>query len=158
MDPIRRPRPPLPAGFTLIEMMMVVVIIGAMLAFGLPYFRSATKKSDARGAMDAVAALHALTKQTAVQRGRVTRLVMDRSAGTMVVVANKVSGTGVDTVGRVQNLASRFGVTFLTVPTRDTLMFTPRGLGTEAGDTRIIVYKGGFVDTLMISSAGRMIR
>ena len=33
--------PPDTAGFTLIEMMMVVVIIGAMLAFGLPYFRSA---------------------------------------------------------------------------------------------------------------------
>jgi prepilin-type N-terminal cleavage/methylation domain-containing protein len=149
---------PAPPGFTLIEMMMVVVIIGAMLAFGLPYFRSATTKSDARGALDAAAALHALTKQTAVQRGRVTRLVMDRSAGTMVVVANKVSGTGVDTVGRVQNLASRFGVTFTTSPTRDTLMFTPRGLGTESGDTRIIITKGSFVDTLMISSAGRMIR
>src|SRR3954467_519610 len=88
---------PAPPGFTLIEMMMVVVIIGAMLAFGLPYFRSATTKSDARGPLDAAAALHALTKQTAVQRGRVTRLVMDRSAGTMVVVANKVSGAGVDT-------------------------------------------------------------
>ncbi len=145
-------------GFTLVEMMMVVVLIGAMLAFALPYFRTSTTKSDVRGAMDAIAALHGMTKQAAVQRGRVSRLVMDRAAGTMVVVANKVIGTGVDTVGRVQSLASRFGVTFVTSPTRDTLAFTPRGLGVESGVTAIIVTKGTFADTLAVSSAGRLIR
>ena len=152
-------RTALPArGFTLIEMMIVVVVIGAMLAFALPYFRSSNTKSDVRGAMDAIAALHGLTKQTAVQRGRITRLVMDRAAGTMVVVASKVTGTGVDTVGRVQSLSSRFGVTFSTSPTLDTLIFTPRGIGVESGTTAIIVSKSGFADTLAVSSAGRLIR
>jgi prepilin-type N-terminal cleavage/methylation domain-containing protein len=155
-----KPAAPIPGirGFTLIEMLMVVVVIGAMLAFGLPYFRSATTKSDVRGALDAVAALHSRTKSMAVQRGRVSRLVMDRTAGTMWVVANKVTGTGVDTVVGVQSMASRFGVTFTTVPTRDTLSFTPRGLGTESGTTAIIVTKGAFADTLAVSSAGRLIR
>ena len=145
--------------FTLIEMLMVVVVIGIFLGFGLPYIRSGTVKSDVRGAMDAVAALHGLTKQTALQRSRGTRLVIDKTNGTMVVVANKVTGSGVDTVGRVQNLTSRFGVTITTVPsTRDTLTFIPRGIGTESGDTRIILTKGGFLDTLVISSAGRIMR
>ena len=145
-------------GFTLAEMMIVVVVIGAMLAFGLPRFKTSTIKADVRGAMDAVAALHALTKTSAIQRGRVTQLVMDRSNTTMVVVANKVTGAGVDTVGRVQNLFSRFGVRFTTIPTRDTLIFTPRGIGTESSDTRIVVGKSGFLDTLLISSAGRIMR
>lgn len=145
-------------GFSLIEMMMVVVIIGIMLRVGLPYFRTSNTKADVRGAMDLVSALHAKTKQSAVQRGRVSQLIMDRTNTTMVVVANKVSGSGVDTLGKVENLATRFGVTFTTSPTRDTLMFTPRGLGVEPNDTRIIIRKGTFLDTLVISSAGRLMR
>ena len=147
-----------PAGFTLIEMLMVVVVIGAMLAFALPRFRNSTKQGDVRGSLDAMAAMHNIARQTSIQRSRVTRLVIDRTNGTMVVVANKVSGTGVDTVGKVQNLLSRFGVTLSSSPTRDTLTFTPRGLGTEANNTLLISTKSGFSDTLTISSAGRRIR
>lgn len=145
-------------GFTLVELMVVVVLVGVLMRFALPFFRTGTTKSDVRGAADAAAAIHELTKQTAIQRSRVTRMVMDRSASTMVAVANKVSGSGVDTVGKVVSLASRFGVTFTTSPTRDTLIFTPRGIGTESSDTKIIITKGGFYDTVSVSSAGRLIR
>ena len=145
-------------GFTLIELMVVVVVVGAMLAIGLPFYRDATRKSDVHGAMDVISVLHGLTKQTAVQRGRVARLVMDPSNGTMVVVATNLGGTGVDTVGRVQSIASRFGARFTTSPSRDTLTFTPRGLGVEASNTLIIVQKGNVYDTITVSSAGRLMR
>jgi Tfp pilus assembly protein FimT len=135
-----------------------VVLMGAMLAIGLPFFRDTTRKSDVRGSLDVIAALHNMTKQTAVQRGRVARLVMDPSNGTMVVVATNLGGTAVDTVGSVQSLASRFGTRFTTSPSRDTLTFTPRGLGVEAGNTLIIVQKGSFYDTITVSSAGRLTR
>jgi prepilin-type N-terminal cleavage/methylation domain-containing protein len=155
----KTPQPATPVrGFSLVEMLMVVVIIGIMLRFGLPYFRTANTKADVRSAADLVSSLHATTKQAAVQRGRVSQLIMDRTNQTMVVVANKVTGSGVDTVGSVQSLSSRFGVAFSTSPTRDTLMFTPRGLGVESSDTRIIIAKGSFRDTLIISSAGRLMR
>lgn len=147
-----------PRGFTLIEMLMVVVVIGALMAFALPRFRSSTSKGDVRGAIDAMAAMHNIARQTSIQRSRVVRLVIDRTNGTMVVVSNKVSGTGVDTVGRVQSLNSRFGVTLSSSPTRDTLTFTPRGIGTEANSTLLIATKAGFADTLTISSAGRRVR
>ena len=145
-------------GFTLIELMVVVVVIGAMMAIGLPFYRDATRKSDVRGAMEVISVLHGLTKQTAVQRGRVARLVMDPTNGTMVVVATNVGGTAVDTVGRVQSIASRFGARFTTSPSRDTLTFTPRGIGVEANNTLIIVSKSNFYDTLTVSSAGRLMR
>jgi prepilin-type N-terminal cleavage/methylation domain-containing protein len=145
-------------GFSLIEMLMVVVIIGIMLRVGLPFFRTANTKADVRGAADLVSSMHARTKQAAVQRGRVAQLIMDRTNQTMVIVANKVTGAGVDTVSKVENLSTRFGVQFGTSPTRDTLMFTPRGLGVEASDTKIIIGKGTFRDTLTISSAGRLVR
>ena len=145
-------------GFTLVEVMMVVVLVGVLLRFALPYFRSGTTKADVRGAADAAAAIHELAKQTAIQRSRTAKMVMDRTNVTMVVVATKVSGAGYDTIGSVQNLSSRFGVTFSTSPTRDTLTFTPRGIGTESADTKIIFNKLTFYDTLTVSSAGRLVR
>ncbi len=145
-------------GFTLVEVMIVVVLVGVLLRFALPYFRSGTTKADTRGAADAAAALHELAKQTAIQRSRTSKLVMDRTNVTMVVVATKISGAGYDTVGQVQNLSSRFGVTFTTSPTRDTLTFTPRGIGIESSDTKIIFNKLTYYDTVTVSSTGRLIR
>jgi prepilin-type N-terminal cleavage/methylation domain-containing protein len=143
-------------GFTLIEILIVVVLIGAMMAIGFPYFRSATLKGDLRGGGDALAQLHAVAKQTSIQRGRTARLVMDPSAYTAVVTVTNQAGSAQDTVGRVENLADRFGVRFTT--TTNTLIFTPRGIGAEATGTTIIVTKGGFADTITISAAGRLVR
>jgi prepilin-type N-terminal cleavage/methylation domain-containing protein len=143
-------------GFTLVEILIVVVLIGAMLAIGIPYFRTGTLKGDLRSGGDAIAQLHAVAKQTSIQRGRTTRLVMDPGANTVVVTATNAAGTAQDTVGRVENLNDRFGVTFTT--TTNTLVFTPRGIGGETSGTTIIVSKAGFADTITISAAGRLVR
>lgn len=143
-------------GFTLVEILIVVVLIGIMLAVGIPYFRTGTLKGDLRSGADAIASLHSVAKQTAIQRGRTARLVMDATANTVVVVATNAAGTGLDTVGRVENLNDRYGVTFTT--TTPTLIFTPRGIGAETSGTTIIVSKQSFSDTLTISAAGRLVR
>jgi hypothetical protein len=74
---------------------------------------------------------------------------------TVHVEANNVAG-GVDTVGRVEDLGSRFGVQFTT--TRPVLTFTPRGIGGDPGGTRVVVTKGSVADTVTISAAGRLLR
>jgi prepilin-type N-terminal cleavage/methylation domain-containing protein len=142
--------------FTLIEMVIVIAVIGILLTVSLPFFRSANLKSDLRASIDAIASMHATAKAAAIQRGRLTRLVLSASASQVFVVANKAAGTGVDTVGLVENLGSRFGVTFTS--TRDTLTFTPRGVGTELSGTTIIVSKSSLSDTITISAAGRLTR
>lgn len=143
-------------GFSLIEMVIVVVVIGVLLTVSLPYFRSAGLKTDLRAGMDAIASLHATAKATAIHRGRIARLVLASSDASAYVVANSASGSGVDTVGLVENLGSRFGVSFST--SRDTLSFTPRGVGTELSGTTIIVTKSSLSDTITISAAGRLTR
>lgn len=143
-------------GFTAVEMVIVIVLVGIMMAVAIPYFRGATTKGAVGGAMDAISSLHAVARATAIQRGRTARLVLLTSASTALVVANSSSGTGVDTVGSVENLGSRFGVTFTT--TRDTLTFTPRGVGSDLSGTTIIVAKSGFQDTITVSAAGRLTR
>lgn len=142
-------------GFSLVEMVIVVVLIGVMLAIGLPFFRSSTNSGSVRGASDAVASMHARAKLTAIQRGRATRLMFNTAASRVWVVASKATGSGQDTVGAVEDLSERFGVTLRT--SRDSLIFTPRGVGTELSGTTIIVAKGGVADTLTASAAGRLI-
>ena len=144
------------SGFTVIEMLIVVVLVGILTSVSLPFFRTSSSKSSVRGAMDAISTMHAVAKAAAIGRGRIARLVLNAGAGTAVVVANKATGAGVDTIGSVENLGTRFTVTFTT--TRDTLTFTPRGISSDLTGTTIIVIRSTFRDTITVSAAGRLTR
>ena len=143
-------------GFTLIEILLVLVLVGVLMRVALPYFRTATDKSSVRSAMDVVASLHARAKAVAVQRGRIAGLVMNPSAGTMVVVARNTAGTGWDTIGRVENMRSRFGVSF--TATQNSIAFSPRGIGADVVSTTIVISKSTFSDTVTAAVGGRLIR
>lgn len=134
---------------------MVVVIAGIMMTVAFPYIRKSSDRGGVTEAVVAISSMHARAKLASIQRGRITRLKMNTSANTMWVVANKASGTGIDTVGKVEDLNSRFGITFTT--SKDSLVFTPRGIGTETSGTTIIVTKGSAADTVTISAAGRLV-
>ena len=149
-------RSPARRGFTLIEMLLVVTLIGILTTVALPRFRDASGKGSVRSAMDAFASMHAVAKNTAVQRGRTTRLIIRPSLNTVLVVASKVTGTGVDTIGRVENFSTRFGVTITT--TRDTMVLSPRGVGLDPGGTTVIFRKTTSVDTVLVSAGGRVFR
>lgn len=143
-------------GFTVIEMVMVVVLVGVLMSVSLPFFRNTTAKGSVRGAMDAISSQHAVARATAIQRGRIARLVLLASSNTALVTANKAVGSGVDTIGKVEDLGTRFNVSFTT--TRDSVTFTPRGIGSDLTGTTIIVTRGTFSDTITISAAGRLTR
>ena len=142
-------------GFTLIEIVMVLTLVGVIMTVGVPFFRNATTKQSVRSAMSAMVAMHARAKSIAIQRARTTALVLNASAGTAVIVSSGIGGT-VDTVGRVESMAQRFGVTFTT--TQTALMFSPRGIGTSTAGTTIIITKSGFSDTVTVSAAGRLMQ
>jgi prepilin-type N-terminal cleavage/methylation domain-containing protein len=143
-------------GFSLMELFVVIVVIGLMLDVALPYLRTSTTKGAVRGAADAVTALHAVARMGAIQRGRTAKLVIPSGANTAFVVANKVTSSGVDTLGKVLNLASQFGVTITS--TSDTISFSPRGIGSFSSAITIIISKSGFSDTLKVSRGGRLQR
>lgn len=132
-----------------------MVVVGLMMTVAFPFLRNSTERGGVTEAAVVISSMHARAKLAAIQRGRVTRLRMNPTANTMWVTAVKASGTGLDTVGQVENLYDRFGIHFTS--TRDTLVFTPRGVGAEASGTTIIITKGAAADTLSISAAGRLV-
>jgi len=143
-------------GFTFMELMVVLAMIGIMTAVAIPYLRSSTSKGAARGAADAVTALHARARMAAIQRGRSAKLVIPSGTNRVLVVANKVTTSGVDTLGKVLDLAGQFGVTITS--TSDSIPFSPRGIGNLGSSITIIISKSGFSDTLRISRGGRLSR
>jgi len=143
-------------GFTMIEMLIVVVVVGIMFTVALPFIRTGLVKSSVSGAMSAIAALHAAARNAAILRGRTAVLVLDGANARVSVIVRRPGSSAVDTLGRVESLASRFSVTFAT--TRDSILFTPRGIGSATTNTTVIVSRSGVADTLTISAAGRLLR
>ena len=61
-------------------------------------------------------------------------------------------GAGVDTVGNVQDLGSRFGVTV--AASGDSVIYGPNGMGASPGWIVLTFSKGGHSDSLAISPVG----
>jgi prepilin-type N-terminal cleavage/methylation domain-containing protein len=145
------------SGFTLLEIIVVLAIIGVAAAIGYPKLGSSLTMQNVHGARMTMSTMHAKAKASAASRGRRTALAIN--GGNLVIISsNPVTGAR-DTVDTPENLGTRYGVTFSVSPsTRDSLIFDSRGLGTETSTTFIYVTKGGYTDTLQIGQLGRIKR
>ncbi len=140
-------------GFSLIELVIAIVLIGVLAAFMIPRIGDGIQKQKVRSARNAITTMHARARATAIRRGRLVALVC-RSNRILLLSRHPVTGVP-DTIAS-QNLADLFGVTLSA--DRDSLAFDARGLGMESGNTQIVVSKAGFADTIVISSVGSILR
>ncbi len=147
------------AGFTLIEMLIVLTIFGVMVAILMPSMATAFRQHITRGAVDRLAMAHALSRVTAVRFGRVAELHID-AANRRFWIEVDTSGTGIrDTVGVLTQLDDALTVT----STRSLLCFDSRGLATargacEAGDAIVTFSTNGRADTLKTTVLGKVLR
>ncbi len=146
------------AGFTAIEMVMVIVIAGIMMAIVIPILRNTGPRTKAHGAADEISRLYATARATSIQRGKMAWLIMDPATSNVMVVAKQVGGTAIDTIVKPDNLNSRYSVTFTS--STDSLVFTPRGIGANLSMTTVIISTttGGVVDTVRIYPTGKIVR
>jgi prepilin-type N-terminal cleavage/methylation domain-containing protein len=141
-------------GLTLIEIVIVIVLIGAMAGYAIPRIGDAITKQNVRSARTLFVSMHARARATAIQRASRTQLVV--SNGQLRIVSiNPVTGAA-QTVGNVEDLTQRYGVTV--APSSLTLTFDARGIGTEASQTEVSISKGSYASRIVISPAGRVIQ
>lgn len=141
-------------GFSLIEMLIVIVVIGMIALVALPRSQAAFRKAQLRSARNAVINLYQQARTRAINENRRMTLNLD---GTSVWVTAQprrtVGGAGDrDTVGSIHNMTTQYGVALSggTVYTVDA-----RGLGTVPGaPTKILFTKSGVSDSFTITGYG----
>jgi prepilin-type N-terminal cleavage/methylation domain-containing protein len=137
-------------GFSLVELLIVIVLIGAISSFAIPLVRRGMEIRRVAGAHIAITTMNAKARALAVQQSRVVRFIF---VGNEIRLVSQHPVTGASTVVEQRNLNSAYGVSVTS--SRDTLLYDPRGLGLQNSSTTIAVSRpGGFADTVVITSLG----
>jgi prepilin-type N-terminal cleavage/methylation domain-containing protein len=142
------------AGFTLVELLVVLLLMGLVLTLAAPKFMATIRYFTARSATSQVVADLALARTTAVREGRSTSLrILSASTYQVVVDAN---GAAADrTVKSVVVEGAARGVSLGTVGTRIT--FDSRGMRRNATES-ITVTRAEGVDVVNVTIVGRVYR
>lgn len=138
-------------GFTLVETLIVVVIMGLMMLIGYPKIRQQLIQSDVRAATGRIVAAYAQARASAMQTGRTT--TFNAAADRVWVTAP--NGGGLDTVGSVQYVGSAYKVA-LAVDGAATLQLDGRGLlATPLADpAEIRIQRGDYAKAVRIGRYG----
>jgi prepilin-type N-terminal cleavage/methylation domain-containing protein len=149
------------SGFTTIEMIIVVILIGIVATLGFPRIKTAVQKTNVRSARVFLGGSVATARAAAVQRGcrAVVHFTSGASGLVWVTACPRIQpGTGtVDTLGAVERLASRYDITL--TATRDSIQFDPRGLNMDYQLT-VVRIQGAATevkDSAMINQLGKVV-
>lgn len=144
------------AGFTMLELMVVVILIAVLTTLALPKLTTAAQKANIRSTRVELASMVNRARAAAIQRGCVDSLHLN-SASAWVTACKVSAATGRDTVGPVDQIGNRFGVT---LGGKTDFGFDPRGLlvGFSGGTITIAGSGGnaGFSDSVVINNVGKV--
>jgi type II secretion system protein H len=128
------------AGFSVIELMVVVVIMAAVLAASIPALRQHTDTVNLRKASDDIAGTFKLARQRAVATNTDVVVVFDSAGGTFYAFED-TDGDGVYDAGETRT--GTYGVpkkvTMNSVSfTSEQVTFAPRGNAGETGSVELV--------------------
>ena len=92
-EPLRRVRTTADRGFTLIEMLVVVVIIGVLVAIAIPLYSNYRKGAENKSAESDVRGAISTVEQYYTDNGNVYPATVNGSAGTALTFAAQTGGT-----------------------------------------------------------------
>jgi len=147
-------------GFTMLEMMIIVVIIGIAAAMAAPSFFSGMPRLKARTEARNVLNMARLARSNAISNGAQYGLYMD--------ISNKQYLLFKDTINP-SSMTYEFGDSIITGPvtmpsdlipnssfTGDAVIFLPTGTASESGQFTVDIYDGGALHTIsVLASTGR---
>jgi prepilin-type N-terminal cleavage/methylation domain-containing protein len=146
------------AGFTLVETLLVVVVVGILTLMTYPRVNAAVTRSDIRGARTRVANLLATARTVATQSSRTARLQFEGNKVFVTASPRRIVGAGDrDTVGLVVDLNTVYGTTTTLSGGTTEIVYDPRGLASGfGGDVTITLARGGHSQALKIDMLGRV--
>lgn len=142
-------------GFTLVELVMVIVVAGLILIIGVPRMNSAVVDSNIRGARNSVHNMLAQARAGATEYGRATAVRFNGNQAYVTVATGQLVNP-LDTLGEVRNLNREFGVTV--GASAALVSYDPRGFGLNGGNVTLTFTRSGHADTLVVSSFGRVLQ
>ena len=145
-------------GFTLVEMMIVVVLIGAILMIGWPKVASGLAKANLRSSRTTVANMFARARAFAMQSNRRTSINFNGNNVVITASPRTLAGAGtVDSIGAVEKLDLLYGVTLSSTPSTDTVKYDPRGFGSlGGGSAKYVVTRNSKRDSVTVDALGRV--
>jgi prepilin-type N-terminal cleavage/methylation domain-containing protein len=143
-------------GFTVMEMLLVITILGITMTIGLPRMSAGVTSANVRGARTTLINLLARARIAATQSNRVAVLKIEGNNAVILLRPRLAVGAGTaDTLGAVAQLGEAYGVTV--TGAIDSVRFDPRGLASGFGTgTSFQVSRYGTTETIRIDGLGRV--
>ncbi|MEO5799494.1 MAG: prepilin-type N-terminal cleavage/methylation domain-containing protein [Gemmatimonadales bacterium] len=137
-------------GFTLMELLLVVVVIGILLAMTAPSISAALARRNVRGATAGFESFFRRARATAVGSRLPATITFASGVASVSIVRN---GSSV-AVGQNLDFAAQYNVSVST--TAVTLQIEPTGLVLSGTPFLVIATKGDAADTARITGYGRV--
>ena len=144
------------SGFTLVEALIVVVVLGLMTLIAFPRMSAAMSRSDLRSARTTMINLVVMARVASMQSNRVTWVKVEGNSAYVGATPRltPVAGSTADTVGVIHDLGEAYGVTLAGV---DSIRFDPRGFGAGFGALgTITLSRDGHSEIITIDGLGRV--
>lgn len=132
---------------TLVELALVLAVAGVLALLAAPRAHGLLDRLAVRAASAELRGALALARDHALADGRATALHLDTAAGRVAV------HHGADTLWS-RPLAAIHGITL--TATRDSLVYTPLGLGLGGANLSAVIRRGSAVETVRVSREGRV--
>jgi prepilin-type N-terminal cleavage/methylation domain-containing protein len=141
-------------GYTLTELLIVVVIVGALTLFTVPKFSGLVERNNLNSAREEIAAAIATARASAVQKGRTATLRISNNTLWVTAVTNGAGGT--TTVVPLKSLATLYNVSLAATDT--TITYDMRGFASpRLASTGIFrITKGARRDSVCITTTGQI--
>jgi prepilin-type N-terminal cleavage/methylation domain-containing protein len=142
-------------GFTTIEMIIVVILIGVIAAIGFPRLRDGLEKQNVRSAKALIATLAATARGAAIQRGCAATLNMTVDSAWVTACGVNPPAANVQ-VGTKKLVGDEFNVRLS--PSAASIVYDPRGIATVFQTTTVQVIGPHFQDQVIINQVGKVIQ
>lgn len=142
-------------GFSFIEMLVVMILIGIIASLAIPRLRGSLEKQNIRSAKALTATLVATARGVAVQRG--CSATLNLTTDSIWVTACGVNPPAASVqVGTKKLVGSEFQVALQ--PTAASVVYDPRGIQAVFQATTIRFIGPNYRDSVMINQVGKVVK